>query len=137
MTKADKLLAIGSLYFPEKLGDKRKIKMKSMLVKCCNEGSAVLVRHRVTGRFYPVGQGGLPQELTLKLRSKQQAEMEGGRSLGGGSSKYKYPEAGRGFLCSRDRRKPSVRGALWGDGEREVGGGGLGVASGSAGQEGL
>lgn len=53
-------------------------------------------------------------EQTVELRSKPQAEMEGESTLGRGNSRCKGPEAGTGFMCSRDGRKSSVTGTLRG-----------------------
>lgn len=53
----------------------------------------------------------LPQDLTVKLRSKYQVKTEQESSLGRGNSRCKGPEAG---MCARDRRKTTVTGASWG-----------------------
>lgn len=56
-------------------------------------------------------QGGSPSGADSEAESKRQAEMEEESTLGRGNHRCKGPEAGIGFLCSRDRRKPHVTGA--------------------------
>lgn len=44
-------------------------------------------------------------EQTMKLTSKPQAEIDGESTLGRGNSRCKGPEAGMGFMCSREQEK--------------------------------